>query len=244
MIPRLRRLRVIILHRTPVREKDRVVEVFSREEGRLKLLAAGVQRFPSRRVGHLEPLLESEIVVSASSRGDSIRDARVLHAFPALRENLDHLRVAYRIVRLLHEGTGERLADAQLYDAARSLLSVLDGPRRVELFLRLVALSADVQLLVHLGLLPDLYACSRCRRRLAAGTFTFDRRSPGFLCDRCTPRAGVPAGLTDAVKLLRLLAARAVPEEHLQVSANAVTALRGIVQSLWLPISAQIGIRP
>lgn len=239
-VPRLRRLRALILHRTPVREKDRVVEVFSREEGRLKLLAAGVRRFPSRRAGHLEPLLESVIVVSSSPRGDSIRDARVLHAFPRVREDLARLRAAYYVARLLREGTGERLADHQLYDAVRSLLGALDRPaiQATPLFL----LSADIQLLRHLGLVPATSACARCRRPLAPGDFSFDEGENAFLCLRCRPAVAPPPHLTDAVKLLRLLHARPIPPSRLKVSDGTFRELSALTGHLLRLVSVQAGI--
>lgn len=239
--PRLRRLRALILHRTPVREKDRVVEVFSREEGKLTLLAAGVRRFPSRRAGHLEPLMESLIVVSSTPRGESIRDARVLHSFPRVREDLRRLRVAYYIAQLLHEGTPEHLPDARLYDAMCVLLDALDRPEQpvTPLFL----LSADIQLLRHLGVLPDTRVCTRCRRPLSAGVFSFDRRALAFLCRRCAPGVRANPSLTDAVKILRLLSIRPAPPTRLQVPTGAVEELRRILHVLWEPLRVQTALR-
>lgn len=237
---RLRRLRALILHRTPVREKDRVVEVFSREEGKLILLAAGVRRFPSRRAGHLEPLMESRLVVSTSARGDSIRDAKVMDAFPRIRQDLRRLRVAYSVIKLLHEGTADHLPDARLYDAMRALLIAID--RSLQLRTSLWLLSARVQLLLHLGAIPDTAACGRCRRPLVAGEFSFSRESTGFLCRRCMAFKPAPP-LTDAVKLLRLLRAQPVPPENLQVPAEVTRELGGILRQLLRPLRQQARMR-
>jgi len=236
----MRRLRALILHRTSAREKDRFVEVFSREEGKCLLLAAGVRRFPSRRAGHLEPLMESTIVVSAAARGDSIRDAKVVHAFPRIREDLRRLRVAYYIAQLLHEGTADHLPDARLYDAMRALLIALD--RSSELRIRLWSLSAEVQFLLHLGALPDTAACGRCRRPLVAAAFSFSPKSLSFLCERCATPTSSPH-LTDAVKLLRLLSARPVPHKRLQVPAEVMRELGHILRELLRPVGQQVRMR-
>lgn len=242
MIPRLRRLRALIVHRTPAREKDRVVEVFSREEGRLKLLAAGVRRFPSRRAGHLEPLLESQLVVSTSARGDSIRDARVLRAFPRLRADLRRVRAAYAIVRLLREGTGEHLADPALYDAAVALFEALDA-RDAAPAPALVVLSAEIQLLRHLGLLPETRTCAQCRSALRADQFVFDRRRSGFVCRSCAGNVAAAPDLTDAVKLLRLLANQPVPPANVAVTGAPVRELQRVLRTLFLPLKTQVGLR-
>lgn len=240
MIPRLRRLRTLILHRTPVREKDRVVEVFSREEGRLRLLAAGIQRFPSRRAGHLEPLMESVIAVSSSARGDSIRDARVLRAFPVMRGDLTRLRVAYYIAELLREGTGERLSDARLYDVALALLGALDDlSRPVSPF---ILLSAELQMLQHLGALPDLTRCGACQRRLCPDAFAFDSHALRFVCASCAPRNAASPHLTDAVKIIRLLRSRPVPPARVRLPLAVLPVIADIMRTLARPLRAQVGV--
>lgn len=241
MIPRIRRIHALVLHRTSVREKDRIVDVFSRDEGRLRLLAAGIRRFPSRRAGHLEPLMESEIVVSASPRGDSIRDTRVLRAFPRLREHLDRLRPAYHILRLLREGTPERLPDPRLYDDALAVLRALDRPdvQVTPLFI----LSMNLHFLRHLGALPDTTACAHCRRPLRAGAFGFDTRALAFFCSTCAPAREASPELTNAVKLFRMLLRNPVPSPRLNVSQETVSTLALIIQVLLRPVHAQTGLR-
>lgn len=227
-LPRIRHLRALVLHRTPAREKDRMVEVFSREEGRLRLLAAGVRRFPSRRAGHLEPLFESELTVSQSSRGDSIRDARALRVFRRLRDDLERLQATYTIVRQVRENTAERLPDPRLYDAILALLRGLDAPGIADPALFL--LSADIHLLQHLGLLLDLRRCTHCRSPLRAQAFVYDRASHGFLCTTCAGAQEIPQELTDAVKLLRLLRDRPVPAARMRVSLAVIEMARGVLR--------------
>lgn len=251
MIQKLRRVRALVLHRTSVRERDRVVDVFSREEGRLTVLAAGVRRITSRRLGHLEPLLESELFLSHTPRQESVREARALSMFPTLRGSLPRLRLAYPIVRLLREHIPERLPDARLYDAVRMLFGELDQPSTPVnlLFLR----SAEVHLLRHLGLLPDLSACGRCRRPLEADVFTFDRSRGGFACVSCllreaalgakrdlpaVPAAASYVSLTGAVKILRLLLEEPAPRRGLRVPPGVLKTVADLTQS-FLPAFAE-----
>ncbi|MDP3685740.1 MAG: DNA repair protein RecO C-terminal domain-containing protein, partial [bacterium] len=165
---------------------------------------------------------------------------RVLHAFPRVREHLDRLRVAYYILRLLREGTPERLPDVRLYDALLALLRALDHS---ELSVTLLfTLSADLHFLRHLGALPDAGRCTRCRQRLRAEEFAFDPRASGFLCRTCAPSLESTPHLTNAVKLLRVLLRNPVPPSRLQVPPEAVSALGELTRALLRPVHAQVGV--
>lgn len=52
----------IVLKRSNFSEADKMLTVFSKEKGKMSLVAKGVRRIKSRRAPHLEPLNEVEIV--------------------------------------------------------------------------------------------------------------------------------------------------------------------------------------
>ena len=228
MTPALRRLRGLVLHRTPVREKDRIVEAFTREEGRVRLFAPGVRHVASRRAGHLEPLMETRLVVSRSLRGDTIREARVLQTFPRLRERLERLRFAYALARLLREYTGEGIRDVVLYDVVLRMFAVSDSLRPLP---PLLIESAHVQFLKSLGALPDLYRCTHCRQPLKAYAFSLRGSHRGFWCTTCRGRED--RLLTDVVKVLRVFLRDPVPPRSLRVPVGVQRRLREIIRTLF-----------
>ncbi|MFH1896595.1 MAG: recombination protein O N-terminal domain-containing protein, partial [bacterium] len=57
------KLEAIILSRREFGEADAYLTVFSKEEGKLSLLAKGIRRVSSRRAPHLETFSRSEIYV-------------------------------------------------------------------------------------------------------------------------------------------------------------------------------------
>lgn len=184
--------------------------------------------------------MESALVVSSSPRGDSIRDARVLRAFPRIRDDLDRLRRAFDIARLLREGTGQHLSDPRLYDAVLALFVALDSPRIPPT--SLMTRSAELHLLRHLGSLPDLSRCARCRRPLKAQQFTFQASDSVFLCARCVP-GSAPPDLTHAVKLMRMLLARPVPPVRVVIPWSVAAELTGTVEALLRPLETRMGIQ-
>lgn len=239
MASRLRTIRTLILHRTPVREKDRIIDVFSWEEGRVHLFAPGVRHVTSRRAGHLEPLMESRLTVSRSHSGNAVSDARVLHAFPRLREHLDRLDIAYDIAKLLRRHTIEGMIDRQLYDATLAVFHALDDRRSL---LPLLYEGVIVRLLASHGALPDLLRCTRCRSSLRSRAFGFPGGQRGFVCVSCGAQSDPP--LTDVVKLLRLLLHHPVLARGLNIPETIEQRTRSLVQSLLRSHARSAGVHP
>lgn len=238
----LRRLRALILHRTPVREKDRIVEAYTREEGRLRFFAPGVRHVASRRAGHLEPLVESCLVVARSARGDTIREARAVRSFPRLRADIARLRFAYAVAGLLRNGTGEGQRDVLLYDAILSLLAAADTAGTLPPFL---LEAAHLHVLRSLGALPDLRRCTHCRLPLRSGAFSLRGTRRGFWCAACG--GGGDGEITDVVKLMRYLTRTPRPRAGVRARPLTQRRLRAVIRALWhsqpLPVPAGEGLR-
>lgn len=198
------RIRGIILHRTSVREQDRMIDVYSREEGRLWCFAPGVRHVSSRRSGHLEPFMETHLTVAKSGRGYVVKEARTIQSFPRIRENLERIQDAYAIVQRLRDHIGEGQCDEKLYTAVHKALSFLDRHVGKQSDFVLIRTAVDVHILNTLGCLPDLYRCCVCRERLEVEKFAEARDlKGGFVCTGCGGESD--PSLTDPVRVCRAL---------------------------------------
>jgi len=195
----LRRLKGLIIHRSMVREKDMIVEAYTREEGRVSFFAPGIRHVASRRAGHLDTFMETNLVLVHSSKGDSLSEAKAVRTFPRLRENYDRLELIYDIVKSLRHHTGEGQGDKVLYDTVLACLVVAEKYEEMPNFINEIV---AVQLLRFLGALPDLYFCTSCRKRLRAGEFSLKSGDRGFWCQGCGEESD-PV-LTDVVKIIRI----------------------------------------
>lgn len=224
---KLKRLRGIIIHRSAVREKDIIIEAYTREEGRVSFFAPGIRHTASRRAGHLETLMETSLVLVQSKRGSSLSEARVINTFPRLRADYDRLETIFEIVKMLRHYTGEGQGDAVLYDVVLSCLRIVDNEVVLPKFIEEIV---AVQLLRHLGTLPDLYACSRCRKKLVAGDFSLRASDLGFWCNACGGKKDV--ALTDLVKIIRIFLLGKENMFKLKISDTNLRRLRQITQGL------------
>ena len=101
----------IVLSRKNYGEADRILDVFSKNYGKLKLLAKGVRQPRSKKRGALEVF--SHIKFSArKGRGiDVMTEAEVVNSYAKIRKDLRKTSVAYFFIeavgRLIREGEKE-----------------------------------------------------------------------------------------------------------------------------------------
>lgn len=232
---KLKNLHCLIIGRKNIREKDRVIEVFSYEEGRTRIFVPGVRHVSSRRAGHIETLMESKIVVAQSSRGYSLSEARVSKSFPLLRSDYDRLDAAFKIIKLLREHTNESQADIKLYDAIIASMERLNGADNPPDY---VLDFAGAHILNSLGMLPDLYRCSQCRKELSVGNFSFMGINQGLRCKNCEGEKDPE--ITDTVKILRIFLRDNSTVPRLSVSSAQNKKLRGLINRLLLNHSGRL----
>lgn len=194
----LRTLRGLIIHRSSVREKDRIIEAYTREEGRVSFFAPGVRHVASKRAGHLETFMETKLTLAHSKKGSVLSEARVINTFSDLRSDYDRLNFAFEIIKLIRQYTAEGQNDALLYDTVISCISLCSKENPPAYLQDIVA----THVLRQIGGLPDLYFCTQCREKLAPKKFSLRASDRGFWCEKC---GGISdSELTETVKLMRL----------------------------------------
>lgn len=108
-------IEAIVLSRKNYGEADRIVTVFSKEFGKLRLVAKGIRRITSKRASHVEIFTKLICSVHASKTMDSIIEAQAVESYPAIRKDLDRVGVAYLLCELIDTLMGERQEHRDVY---------------------------------------------------------------------------------------------------------------------------------
>lgn len=116
----------IVLKRRNVGEADRVVTIFSKEYGRMRVIAKGVRRVHSRRAAHLEVFSHTLLVLHRGKTWDSISEAAPKHAFSALRQSLLRVSHAYYLCELVDALLPERQEHRDVYTLLLGALTALN----------------------------------------------------------------------------------------------------------------------
>jgi DNA repair protein RecO (recombination protein O) len=206
---RLYRVSAIVLKRRDQGEADRLLTVFTRDRGKLTLLAKGVRRQASRKAGHIEPFTHVDLLIAKSKSLDLVTQAETVTAHRALREDLWRSTWASYVAELADVFTLDSDPQALLFDLLAETLDRLNGDADPAL----CALYYELHLLGLVGYQPQLFRCVHCSELLQPEVNFLSLERGGALC----PEHGANHPETIALplpvfKLLRFLQTRSWDE--------------------------------
>uniref|UniRef100_A0A7C4PW80 DNA repair protein RecO n=1 Tax=Bellilinea caldifistulae TaxID=360411 RepID=A0A7C4PW80_9CHLR len=183
MPPAERTLRVeaIVLRHSDWGEADRLLSLFTREEGKLRAIAKGVRRLRSRKAGHLEPFTRVKLMLAHGRDLWIVTQAETVAAYLTLREDLERIAHASYAVELLDRFTYEEGANRPLFDLLAITLQRLDEGQPPFTLLRYY----ELRLLDLLGFRPELFRCVGCGDEIQPQDQFFSPLLGGVLCPRC-----------------------------------------------------------
>lgn len=152
---RLYRTDAIILRRSDFGEADRLLTVLTPARGKVRLLAKGVRKTTSRKAGHVELFMLTDMLVAHGRTWDIISQAEVVEAYRDLREDLDKTSHAYYLAELVDRFSEEHDPNQPLFELLAltlARLSHLDDP-----YLNLRYF--ELHLLSLTGFQPQLHFC-------------------------------------------------------------------------------------
>jgi DNA repair protein RecO (recombination protein O) len=200
---RLYRTDAIILRRSDFAEADRLLTVFTPAYGKLQLLAKGVRKTASRKAGHVELFMLTNLLVARGRTWDIVSQAEIVEAYRGLREDLGKTSQAYYLAELTDRFTEEHDSNTPLFELLAltlARLSHIDDP-----FMALRYF--ELHLLGLTGYQPQLFFCVACQEALEpVENNYFHFASGGILCPLHGPNRPESEVLPLAVfKVLRYL---------------------------------------
>src|SRR5512137_1578276 len=99
--PRTFRLDALILKHMDYGEADRIMVVYSKEQGKIRAIAKGVRKIHSRKAGHLEPFAHTRIFLARGRDMPVITQAQTIDAFNGLRNDLVKIGYASYLTELI-----------------------------------------------------------------------------------------------------------------------------------------------
>lgn len=178
----------IVLRRRDFRETSRTVVAFTRDAGKVQLLAKGARDAKSKFGAALEPLTRAEFVFYWRENKElfTLAEATPTWRPRHLTDNPTSLTFALAMAEATDKMTGEGDIDAALYGELARALEALDAGAEGRLALGQFLL----KLARRAGLAPEVGKCARCGKPRPAGARAFVGKDAAILCGRCARQTG------------------------------------------------------
>jgi DNA repair protein RecO (recombination protein O) len=194
----------IILSTRPFGESDKIVRFFTLSTGKLTGIAKGAKKSQKRFMNTLEPFnqVRIEYFEKATSTMVRVENADLEESNGGLEVNLKRICVASFFTEFVDKLTKEKQKNEHLFDTLKMILKSL---KTIE-FTVTDILYYELQMLEHLGYMPNLASCVHCGKDLAdVEKLYFSRERGGTLCSGCSgsvPHRQYPQGFIPRMKLL------------------------------------------
>ncbi|MBL8063485.1 MAG: DNA repair protein RecO [Anaerolineales bacterium] len=195
------RASAVVLRHTDWGEADRLLTLYTRDQGIVRALAKGARKVTSRKAGHLQPFTHITVQFAKGRDLLIITQVETVNAFLPLHDDLVKTGYAAYIVELLLRFSYEEEgANPSIF---RLLVETLDRLEKEEDAWMAVRYY-EMRFLDAVGFRPQLFECANCGREIQAEDQFFSFTSGGVICPRCG--SGIP-NLTkislEALKYLR-----------------------------------------
>ncbi len=200
---RVNRMQGVVLRRRDQGEADRVLTVFTPDQGKLNLIAKGIRKTTSRKAGHLELFTHVSMLVAQARTWDIVTEATAVESFRHLRTDLGLISRASYVAELL-DVFGEASDDSHhLWDLLLLALRELDEAEAdPDLLMRWF----ELHLLSLTGFQPEFFNCLGCGNELQPVDNFLSLHAGGIFCPSCGQGlSGVEVISADLLKILRHL---------------------------------------
>lgn len=189
----------IIIRTTDYGETNKVVTIYTREKGKVGVMARGAKKPNSRLSAVTQLFTYGTFLFQKSSGLGSLQQGETVQSMRRIREDIFLTAYASYITELLDKGTDNNESNPFLFELYYQTMNYLSEGIDPDVLTNIF----EVKMLNVLGLYPEVNECVICKKK--EGTFHFSIKENGFICHRCFENDPYRLIISQAtVKLIRL----------------------------------------
>lgn len=190
----------VIIKRRNFGEADRLLTLYTQNDGKIVVIAKGVRRSKAKMVGHTELFYLQNFQLAEGKTWDIVAGAEILKDFNNIRIKSSLTNQAYFMAELVDNLTHENEPHKDIFILLNSSLEKLDQSRD-----ELVLPYFSFKILSLLGHKPELSHCVKCHQKISRESNYFSNLMGGLLCENCRKSdLGSIRISVKAVKIMRL----------------------------------------
>ena len=169
----------LVLRTVDLKESDRLITIFTEEQGIVTALARGARTLKSRKMSATQQFCYSDFVLYGQGDKYWIKECSLIESFFGIRNSIEGLALAGYIVEVLSDVGVE---DKEV-DLLRLALNSLYAISSQKYDLNKVKAVFEMRSLSILGFMPEIVSCHTCARK--DGDFFFDIMAGAIECFDC-----------------------------------------------------------
>ena len=177
----------IVLERKNIREADQYLTVFTRDFGKLKILAKGMRKIRSKLRSGIDFFYLSEVEFIQGKAYKTLTDAVSIENFRNIKKSPGRLKIAYQIVEILDKIVREE-KDEKIWNLLKEVFIKLNSREISTNAYWLIPYYFFWNFASVIGYRPELYRCVLCRKKLLPSGLSFSAKDGGVICENCFSR--------------------------------------------------------
>mgnify|MGYP001558278616 CR=1 FL=1 len=166
-------------------EYDRVFTFYTKDFGKLELLAKAERKIKSKLRGGLELFYLSDIEFIQSKAHKTLTDAILIDDFKTLRKDLERLIIAHKVSEIFDKLVRGQEPDEKIWKLLSEVFEKLNNWPLAVSYWQLLYYYFLWNFLSLLGYQLDTYFCSVCQKKLTFGNIYFNFKAGGLTCSHC-----------------------------------------------------------
>ncbi|HCK99721.1 MAG TPA: DNA repair protein RecO [Candidatus Marinimicrobia bacterium] len=183
----------LVLRTIPFQDSSCIVKLFTKEQGKISVIAKGARRLKSNLRGYLEPLnyIEAIYYYKATRDIQTLSKVDLLRALFINTTDIESSIFGLAVLELIDRVVHDHQHDAEVFDFSVQTLETMD---RYSDNCRVLFIHFIISIAGILGYRFETDYCSRCKNRLSAAIY--DSGTGQLVCQSCGSYLSSPYKLT------------------------------------------------
>jgi len=187
-------------------EADRIFTIYTKDFGKLDLLAKAERKIKSKLRAGLESFCLSEIEFIQGKIHKTLTDTILINNFKNLRGDLKKLEIAHQISDLMDNLLKGEEADPKIWQLLNETFEALNKSSESQVLGSMIYYYFLWNLLSVLGYQVELYYCSICQKKITPQNISFSLKEGGLVGEECQDKTKSSQSISpDTVKTLRII---------------------------------------
>ena len=219
----------IVVRKIRWHETSNIVTSYTKDFGKIKLLAKGVFRPKSKLTGSLELFSLVAFVFYKKEKTElyTLGSADLLKSFSKISDDIQRYAIASAGMELLDRFVTGEESNPWIFDVALKFLSGVEALDQKDL--EPLLWTYALKLSIHLGYGPKIDGCVACGKRYSPDFFLVSLERGGIICEACAKKDALYLRLSrESVNWLRKIQKHQLGKS-LAISSKSLKEIRGFI---------------